>query len=147
MAEKKEKTYEICGVELTNKGEGYLTMGKKDYEKVLDSKGVTKEVRDTVAKAQSEIVEESLKVARDVILDQGVEKAEVKLGTGDGSLRVDLVGRQERTITNPQTKEQSQVVNFGVATVKVKHSVPQALQGTLMAEIASDCEKAFSKKK
>lgn len=105
MAEAKEakaQTIKLLGKELEvtvkKGGDAFATMRKGDFDAVLESKGVTKEVRDTIIKANDEIVSEVSKAETDFLLAANKGKKEddptfiksfdARLGAGNFSMSV-----------------------------------------------------------
>ena len=138
----------IQGKELTEKKPGQFKMANSDYKEVMSDLGVTKEVRDTVEKAEETVENDALKVAQESLKENKgqVERATVQMGDGHNSIEVDVTGHKEGKGRDPQTGEPIDWEKYGSVRVQQKKQVPKSLRNDIVPEIEKDCEKIFGKK-
>lgn len=122
------------------------SVGNKDYNSILDSKGVTAEVRKVVEDARDSIMEEGFKFLADEVKKSKVDQRLV-LGTGNDKLTITLKGESEVTVPAREvggTPEKKTV--YGQASVSIAMSVPNVMKASILNDISSDIEKEFKKK-
>jgi len=137
---------EFMGYEAKNvskSSDGDLTthqVSKANQNKILDSKGVTEEVRKLVKKADAEIIEEALKFTGERVLKSGKPERLV-IGAGADSLAV----RTNVRSTNRNIKTGEEVIKYGQTTVSKKIAIPGAIKSTSLADMQAKIEKKWSK--
>lgn len=159
----KPETLKILGKDLdltvkTN-GEAVVSMKKSDFDSVLESKGVTKEVRKTVQQAHDEITSDVLKAENDWLLkaNKGKKETDPKFiksiearlgGTGDGSMAIKLTAHKVHNGVDLKTKKPYSTHKWGVASVTLNYSLAADVrrEGGLMEQIANDWKKALPAK-
>lgn len=146
MAKQSEPT--VQGVELERKRTGELAMSQSNLNKVYDSLGVTKQVRDAIDKADSAIMDDALQAAANEVTQNAdeINQAKVTLGTGDRKMSVSVDGKKEMSNTNPRTGEKIEQTHYGYAQVRQHRQFPKSLREERLAQIEKDCEKAFKDK-
>lgn len=129
---------EFMGVPVKQK-DGVAKVSRADYNKILNDKGVTKEVRDVVDKAEAEIAEEAIKALGAEVIATG-ETAKLELGSGNNKTTFTVKGKTGGI--NPSTKEPIDL--FGVTTMAVKKVMPKPLRDGVIQEMRDKIEKALS---
>lgn len=120
-----------------------LSIGQKDYAKMLEDKGVTKDVMKTVRQAKRDIVYEAVKATMPLSIDLQ-KTVETKLGTG-----------AESQIVITQPKKEVRIVKTGemktvYAPFQIRHNIPTPMDEgfkTLQTEMAAKAEKMDNKGK
>lgn len=120
-----------------------LSVGQKDYSKMLEEKGVTKEIMKTIRQAKRDVAYETVKATLPLAID--LQKVvETKLGTGAESQII--VTQLKKEVRVPKTGELKTVY----APFQIRHNVPTPMDEgfkTLQEEMAKKAEKAESKVK
>ena len=128
---------EFMGVPVKKK-DGVTKVSRADFNKIKDSKGVTKEVRDLVAKAEEDIAEQAIKILGEEVIATK-QTAKLELGTGNGKTTFTVKGKT--SAINPATKEPIDL--FGVTSVTEKKALPKSMRDGTISDMRKKIEKAF----
>ena len=111
-------------------------VSKSGQNSILDTKGVTKEVRDLCDKANAEIIEEGLQFCGERVVKEGVAQR-IKIGAG---ARMMTVGMKVKS-TNRNIKTGEEVVGYGQSSVSIKTTIPGSIKSGSLADIQAQIEK------
>lgn len=128
---------EFMGVPVKQK-DGVAKVSRADFNKIKDSKGLTKEVRDLEAKFDEEVAREAVKILGQEVI-KTKQPAKLELGTGDGKTTITV--KAKTSAINPATKEPIDL--YGVTSIAVKKVMPKALRDGDIADMRKKIEKAI----
>ena len=163
MAVEKPQTIKLLGKELEvtvkKTGDAFATMHKGDFDAVLAEKGVTKEVREVLTKANDEIVSEVSKAETEFLLAANKGKKEddpsfirsfdARLGAGNFSMSVKKIPHQVHTGKDIKTGKPYESHKWGrtVVTLNFMASAEFRKEGGQADQEAKKFMDALSKKK
>lgn len=148
-------------LELTVKtnGEAVVSMKKADFDSILESKGVTKEVRKTVQAAHDEITADVLKAENEWLLktNKGIKEDDPKFvksiearlgGSGDGSMAIKLTGHKVHTGKDIRSGKSYESHKWGIASVTLNYALASDLrkEGGMLDQISAAWQKALPSK-
>ena len=157
-----QETVQLLGKECTairrSNGEDKITMKTSDFNEVLASEGVTKEVREAVSKAHNKIATDVIKFMsdRNLKLNKGKKETDkdftpktvVQLGSGDGSMEFELRPIVRHTGKDIKTGEPYTTVKYGTVRATVGYQFGKDIRAKdgLLDTIESEFTKVFGKK-
>lgn len=126
-----------------------IDLRKAEYDSLLEQKGITKEVVQSVTTGLQDICSDAVKAAKDISIKSKGQNVHVRLGKGAFSQEIDFIARRETNRRNPATNEPIHKVEFGVVKATLNLPWGKTMKGDdgLLAEIAKEMEDFFSKKK
>lgn len=149
---KEEKKLEILGkpVEEATKKDGstIYTMRSADFDAILADNGITKEVKATVSSATDLIAEAAVKFLHARCKEHEGEKCVARLGNGNLSQEIAIVGHKVHTGKDIRTGEPYTSEKFGVVTASLNYQFARAMraEGGLLDEVAKDMESFYKKR-
>lgn len=140
-------------------GEDKIVMKKNDFDEILSSHGVTKEVRDVVRKADDAVAAEVLKFQSERLLKLNKGKKEgdkdfcpksvIALGSGSGAMEFELRPIVRHTGKDIKTGAPYTTVKYGTvkATKSYKFCPELTKEGGLLDQIEDQFAKVYGSKK
>jgi hypothetical protein len=132
------KELKFMDAPVTDTGKGVLKVAKSDQDKILDSLGVTKDVRKTVAAAENKLAEEAVKFTGEQVLKT---KKPVQLELGTGAQKIVYSMGTTNIGRNPRTGEET--TSYGRFAIRKRGVVPSTLKAGVLADMQAQIEKSF----
>jgi hypothetical protein len=142
--EKDAKPVEFMGKALTTTpgaDKEFHQLPRNEFHSVLDSLGVTKEVRETVENAEETIHKEAISVVGQRCVDTGKDQ-ELVLGQGHNSHTIRMKVSAENN--NPKTGEK--ITSYGQTSITVRKTIGKDMDAHI-EPFSQALEKKFGKKK
>lgn len=124
------------------------TMKKANYDAILESKGITKEVTKAMESGLHSIAKDAILEAKDLCLKNDGANVELRLGTGSFSQNIKFTGRKVYNGRNPATGEEIHTVKHGVVDAELNLAWGKEFKGEegLLAQVANECTAFFEAK-
>jgi hypothetical protein len=146
MTDKDDKTITGNIVPITQIGDTEYQVKLADYNAFMEGKGVTREMRDQLAAAHTELQGDLLKFAGKQVCGQKdpATKVTVEVQTAKGSTFT--VGVQGKTV-HRKPQDGSEVTNYGSCSLRISQTIPLPLrkEGGVVEDIGAACQKKFGK--
>ena len=145
----------IQGLELKEKTDkngkiktGQYELGQRELNSIYDCYGITKEVRDTLQRAEEAIIDDALRIATETVCEEpDCDRSTVTLGRGDQRLRVGVTGVKEQHTVNPQSGVfLGKRTKYGAADIHQHRKFPSGVKSRI-SQAERECRAYYANKR